>query len=255
MSLILDALRKSEAERRRAQVPDLFAQTELAAPAAPHVRRGGWRWAAAGVLAVAAVAWGLSAWWPAPAPSLSRSSPGRHAPEAAPAPRTAPAAARPAAPVTAPPPARAIAATPTPSAPAAPDAARVPGPAAVEAGRPPASIAAPAPPAAALVHAPPPPVPEVPDSRPRQDDASAVAPPQADDTLRLADLGAEARKQLPPLKLSMHLWDSDPARRFVILDGQRLGEGDRIGEAVIEQITRDGVVLAWNGQRLRLSLP
>lgn len=76
----------------------------------------------------------------------------------------------------------------------------------------------------------------------------------ADGTLRLSDLGREERQQLPALKLSMHMWNDTPAQRFVILDGQRLGEGDRIGDAVVEQITRDGAILDWNGRRLRVSM-
>jgi len=75
-----------------------------------------------------------------------------------------------------------------------------------------------------------------------------------DDTMRLSDLGTEERQQLPTLKLSMHMWNDTPAQRFVILDGQRLGEGDRIGDAVVEQITRDGAILGWNGRRLRVSM-
>ncbi|MCA1714785.1 MAG: general secretion pathway protein GspB [Gammaproteobacteria bacterium] len=72
--------------------------------------------------------------------------------------------------------------------------------------------------------------------------------------LQLADLPAEQRKQLPPLRISMHMWDQDPARRFVIIDGARLHEGDRVGDAVIEQITSDSVLLDWNGRHLRLPL-
>ena len=52
----------------------------------------------------------------------------------------------------------------------------------------------------------------------------------------------------------MHLWNQDPSRRFVIIDGARLGEGDRIGDAVIDRIAADSVVLDWNGRRLRLPL-
>ena len=59
---------------------------------------------------------------------------------------------------------------------------------------------------------------------------------------------------LPPLKLSMHLWNETPARRFVILDGQRLREGDLLGELVIERITREGAVLAWRGGQLQIEL-
>ena len=60
---------------------------------------------------------------------------------------------------------------------------------------------------------------------------------------------------LPPVKLSMHMWDESPARRFVILDGQRMGEGDRNGEVTVLAIERDGVVIERNGQRARVPLP
>jgi general secretion pathway protein B len=50
----------------------------------------------------------------------------------------------------------------------------------------------------------------------------------------------------------MHLWNEDPARRFVILDGRRLVEGDRIGEASIVRIERDGVLLQWQGRGIRI---
>jgi general secretion pathway protein B len=72
--------------------------------------------------------------------------------------------------------------------------------------------------------------------------------------LALGDLAPEQRKALPPLKLSMHMWNDDAARRFVILDGNRLGEGDRIGDAVVTAITRDGVQLDWNGVALKIPL-
>ena len=50
------------------------------------------------------------------------------------------------------------------------------------------------------------------------------------------------------------MWNEDPSQRFVILDGDRLREGDRIGDAVVSAITRDGVVLDWNGRRLTLPI-
>jgi general secretion pathway protein B len=84
--------------------------------------------------------------------------------------------------------------------------------------------------------------------------SAVVAPGGTAPLLSLSDLSADERRQLPPLKLSMHLWSPDPARRFVILDGHRLVEGDRAGAAVLERIADDGVVLAWNGYRLRLPL-
>ncbi|HZV37284.1 MAG TPA: general secretion pathway protein GspB, partial [Pseudoxanthomonas sp.] len=56
-------------------------------------------------------------------------------------------------------------------------------------------------------------------------------------------------------ELTMHVWDESAARRFVILNGQRMGEGDRNGELQVVSIERDGVVIERNGQRSRLRLP
>lgn len=83
---------------------------------------------------------------------------------------------------------------------------------------------------------------------------SAAAPPAGDRPVRLADLAPADRRALPPLRMSMHLFSAAPAERFVILDGQRVGEGDRVGEAVVDEITADGAVLAWRGQRVWVSV-
>ena len=79
-------------------------------------------------------------------------------------------------------------------------------------------------------------------------------PPPAGSLVSLADLDPATRKLLPPLKLSMHLWNETPAMRFVILDGQRLREGDLLGELIVERISRDGAVLAWRGGQLRIEV-
>lgn len=72
----------------------------------------------------------------------------------------------------------------------------------------------------------------------------------------LSSLGAAERAQLPPLRLSMHVYAAEPAQRFVILDGQRLGEGASPAPGlVLEQIRRDGLVLSVDGQRLLLPRP
>ena len=51
------------------------------------------------------------------------------------------------------------------------------------------------------------------------------------------------------------MWDADPARRFVILDGQRMGEGDRSGGLSVIAIDRTGVVVERDGQRAHVALP
>jgi hypothetical protein len=57
------------------------------------------------------------------------------------------------------------------------------------------------------------------------------------------------------VKLSMHMWDASADKRFVILNGQRMAEGDRNGEVQVIAIERDGVVVERDGQRARVPLP
>ncbi len=79
-----------------------------------------------------------------------------------------------------------------------------------------------------------------------------VPPAAAVDVPRIADIDATLP---PPVKLSMHMWDASPGKRFVILDGQRMGEGDRNGEVSVVAIERDGVIVERNGKRARVPLP
>lgn len=73
---------------------------------------------------------------------------------------------------------------------------------------------------------------------------------------RLADLAAADRASLPPLKLTMHVFADDPASRFVILDGRRLGEGAMVADGIVLRgIDRDGVVIEARGRALRLPRP
>lgn len=86
-----------------------------------------------------------------------------------------------------------------------------------------------------------------------------VAPAQPvftspDVPLRLADLPSDERQELPALKVSMHMWASDPANRFAIIDGARVNEGDRVGDAIVQAIQQDGVLLAWRGRSIRLPI-
>jgi len=236
MSFILDALRKSEAARRRSETPDLFA-TLPQAPA-PARNRAAWPlWAMAGFGAVSSA---IALWLllhrpeppaaPATAPIASAdnapaadaagaSTDNGHAAVDAPPATDVAASPRPAATTTAPPPASAPKPMPAPAAPVASAAA---------------PITAPAPPPAISIPAPAPP------------------PANGDRATALADLAPDVRRQLPALKLSMQVWNEDPQRRFVILDGQRLREGDTAGDVVVERITRTEVLLSWRGARLRL---
>ena len=278
MSLILEALRKSEAERRRGEAPGL--RVELP-PLAPQARRSmpAWGWLAlAGAAAAAMLAFVLlrgadpaaspSARDPAPPGDTRRNPPATTAPGALnpqpsdagasslprverivppalePAPEPVPTQSQAA--VDAPP--GAIRTTNAPDASVTRDpAARVP------------SLADPLPPSAALR---PPSAAEpartaattpITPTTPRVA-SPPPAPSPASDLPRVTELPAGQRERLPALKMTMHMWNADPARRFVIVDGRRLVEGDRVGDATVRTIDADGVVLELEGQPLRLPL-
>lgn len=84
----------------------------------------------------------------------------------------------------------------------------------------------------------------------------AIATPGAEVVSDLSSLGHEARGRLPPLKVSMHVYTEDPAGRVVIIDGRRLREGDPIDQRVrLVEIRRDGSVIELEGRRYRLPRP
>ncbi len=222
MSLILEALRKSEADRRRGETPNVHVELSPS----PAMRRGGipaWGWW------MIAIVIGATGWWlfhvkTSPAPArvatfAATAPPAMH--------QKSDTGALPTVRHLTPPPINATAPTPTPKITENP------------------AIAMPSPPndLPLASHAPAP---------------VAIAPSTpavADNTvLRLSDLTIDERRGLPPLKLSMHMWNDDPAQRFVIVDGNRLHEGDRIGDAIVTTITTDGVILDWNGRRLKLPI-
>lgn len=90
------------------------------------------------------------------------------------------------------------------------------------------------------------------------------APPIAGDPLGIAaaelprfdQLPASERESLPPLKLSMHLYTDAPATRFALIDGRRYTDGERIAESLrVVEVRRDGVELDFNGRRFLLPRP
>lgn len=266
MSLILEALRKSEAERQRGRAPGLFVEQ---VPAQRRGRRAApaWPWGLAALLAAGLLAW---AWreWPRSTPSETVASPSVNAAAAAPERPSAltpgmntPATTASADPATSATTALAGIDSPDTSAPPAMD---LPAPAPPPRMSSPSIAAAPVPAARAAVPAPDPmagtrpaepPQTATPAAAPAPDASSASAPHEPA-LPTVASLAAGERAQLPPLKLSMHVYAAEPAQRFVILDGQRLGEGASPAPGlVLEHIRRDGLVLLVNGRRVLLARP
>jgi len=260
MSLILDALRKSEAERRRGQAPDLFAS--IATPPPSRAVEALRFWPVLVFVALAIVA-GWIVWRDEEAASTTTTgsapvdAPDARA-EATVVPNTQPMrpVARPptsgpaivAGPVSAPPSATAPAPVTAPDPVSAPDARAT---AAGSASAPSTELRSlPARPVQMEVPTPPASTPLT----------EATAPSRADEVEPeplppIAVLGASERASLPPLKLSMHVFGSEPGNRFAIIDGQRVTEGSVLGGSIVEAIRRDGVVLNINGRRILLPRP
>lgn len=221
MSLILDALKKSEAERQRGQVPTILSPQPVMPSLRPHEKRsfGLWWILPAAILAGLAIAYAMTQMRnndsaiAAPAPIIRAA-----VPENIPAPIN----------------------PPTPALPATPDLSAAP--ALQVAEKPAVSV----------------PVPVV--ETPQALSTAAEPPPVVESTAvvriaSLAEMPSEQRQQLPSLKLSMHVYSSEASKRFAIIDGQRVNEGSALGGAVVEQINQDGVVLSVQGQTYLLPRP
>ncbi len=91
--------------------------------------------------------------------------------------------------------------------------------------------------------------PAAPTSAVAQPAPAPAPPPPAGATIPLIhDLTLGQRQGLPALKMSVHFYNSDVARRFVIIDGQRLNEGGVMGQELwAREIRPDGVVIEYRG--------
>lgn len=283
MSSILDALNKSEAERRSAP-PGLNTPIHFAGKPPPR-RRKSWLLP---VLAVAALAlaWagGLFDFGsssddqiatdsaaanpaePASPDVASLSPPDDAAGDAPPAvdPQPAPVVAEA-------PPARrrgGFGPHPAPAATSSTDAAPAPTDATAV-----TEPSTPAPAASAPLVPPPQPVAEQAPSKPEHPEttpATTTPPPPAQQTAQpvvqaapataanetrgndgipsLNDLPFATRKGLPALSLTMHLYGADPARRMILLNGVQARDGDELeGGIQIRAIRPDGVVIVYEG--------
>ena len=227
MSYILEALRRSQAERERGQVPGLDAQQAGSnAPAAPHAGMAV-PWPVLAAVLVLALVLGAGAVWlwrgAAPAALSVVAVPGAAAPQV-----TLPVPGPVLAPLPAPAPLPVVVSAPALSPPSvqAP-AAPAPAPASTPAGVAPVAT----------------PVPAAPAGR---------AAPRA---LSLAELTPEQRRDLPPLVMGGSIWSDSVLGRFVIVNGQVVREGEAAANGVtVERITPKTVLLRWRDMRFEVPL-
>jgi general secretion pathway protein B len=217
MSFILDALRKSELERQRQSGPSIAEM-----PIARDDRRMPWVLLAIGVL-LAVNAGGLLYFMlradkPAAAAVETTTAPIAVVPVA-----TAPAAAAP---------------LPVPAElPPATDSTLADEEAAIAPGMPAASS--------------PPPAPD-PTLLPEPSVTYAPAPPSGNPP-SIDEMPAQVTAGLPELSVDLHIYTDDPAKRAVFINGRRYQRGAVLAEGpTVEEITRDGVVLSYHGQRFQL---
>lgn len=278
MSSILDALNRSDAERRRGQPPTLASPGPFAAP--PR-RRPAWLLPAVAGAALALAWWGgvFDSGGDGDAPALAEQPAGEAAPAAAPATQAPapPLAAAPAAEPAAQAPGAAgpggqADATPAAAAPGGDQVVTIFGPRRVAPADPaaPADGAGVAPPPADGMAPTAPVEPTAPASAPAPapDAAEAEAaaaqalaraldrpPPPATPAAgadgsppRLHELPFAVRRGLPALAVTMHLYSTDPARRFALVNGVRVTDGESLpGGVEVLAIRADGILVRFEG--------
>ena len=80
--------------------------------------------------------------------------------------------------------------------------------------------------------------------------ATTTGAAKPNDTPLFWQLPYNVRKDLPAFTVSMHVYSADPAKRFVVINGDRKAEGDTLGtDIALREIRTDGVVLEIKGQR------
>lgn len=71
----------------------------------------------------------------------------------------------------------------------------------------------------------------------------------------LRDMPEAYRNAFPQLRVDVHVYDADPARRWVLIDGTKYLEGSTLTQGPrLQSITVDGIVFEFNGQTVLLPI-
>lgn len=74
------------------------------------------------------------------------------------------------------------------------------------------------------------------------------------DVIKVAQLPAADREAFPKLEFSTHIFADDPEMRAVVVNSQRLQEGQSLGEMVLRAVTEDGIIVDYRGHRVAVSV-
>lgn len=231
MSYILDALRKSETERRQGRVPDLGQQVQLIHKprkrASPLVF-----WVTAG-LVLNAIVLAVIFWPGQPFGGDTGSEPAPEAAQVAPVKAQEPVAVAPEDPFKAPEQAQAPATEPAPES--SSETASNPTPEPVPLERP--TIIVPSP----------------------SSQQSATRSPQSSvpdvsmgPVPHLVEMPLAFQRSVPDMVFNSHIYASDPSSRRVMINSNYLKAGDSFDGIRVERITEEGVVLSKNSRSFRV---
>jgi general secretion pathway protein B len=79
------------------------------------------------------------------------------------------------------------------------------------------------------------------------------AQPRGDGVPSINDLPPQSTAGLPRLSIDLHVYAGDAAQRFVVVNGRRYREGERLQEGpTLVRVTPDGAILDHNGLRFLL---
>ncbi|WP_273457608.1 general secretion pathway protein GspB [Nevskia ramosa] len=71
---------------------------------------------------------------------------------------------------------------------------------------------------------------------------------------RLKDMPPAYRADFPPIAIDVHVYNDNPQRRFVLINGRRYREGDALSEGPrIAQIVPEGIVFDWRNEQVLYS--
>jgi general secretion pathway protein B len=82
-----------------------------------------------------------------------------------------------------------------------------------------------------------------------------LAPIDLQPSSRTRDDLLAAGDAIPEAALSLHVYDPDASKRFILLNGQRLREGEMTGNGLrVRSIVPDGAVLDHRGATFKVSI-
>jgi len=86
---------------------------------------------------------------------------------------------------------------------------------------------------------------------------SPVAPPRVSDGIPyLPQMPLEFQRQLPPLKVTIHVYSPDESQQILFLNNHEYHKGDQIEAGIrVEEIVPEGAVLSYQGERFKVSRP